>query len=176
MFLFHFCFVFVTFLPGDVNQGFWNFANSHSHWPPTPQKISHSLTLNLAIFGWMPSISFQIEHPFFSILGNITDIVIYFRSEIKKIFTLSSPFSKIQLYPFWFWNSHISGDYSADNEERFECLQLGCDLLQVCDCARCSCCSECNRSCTCEFAASEPDAVMEKILGVGDAKYRYFGF
>ena len=66
------------------------------------------------------------------------------RSAINNIFTLQSTYSKI-------WQSSIQkannncniGDYS-DHEERFECLQLGCDLDQNCDCAWYQCCTECN--------------------------------
>ena len=98
------------------------------------------------------------------------------RSAINNIFTLQSTYSKI-------WQSSIQkannncniGDYSA-HEERFECLQLGCDLDQNCDCAWCQCCSECSKKCTCDFAVTEPNQVMAKILGLGDDKYRYLQF
>jgi len=77
------------------------------------------------------------------------------RSGTNKLFTLTNP----------------DRDYS-DFAERFECLQLGCDLDELCDCAACKCCSECNSKCSCEFAVSDPNKVMERILGLGDDNYR----
>ena len=65
------------------------------------------------------------------------------------------------------------GDYS-EQTQRFECLQLGCDLDEFCDCTTCMCCSVCCSECSCKFAASDPNVVMEKILGLGDDKYRYY--
>ena len=48
------------------------------------------------------------------------------------------------------------------------CERATCELVRVCQCSKCCCCSYCNSQCCCPFSVSSPNEVMEKILGFGD--------
>ena len=53
------------------------------------------------------------------------------------------------------------------------CERATCELVRVCQCSKCCCCSYCNSQCCCPFSVSSSNEVMEKILGLGDNSYRY---
>ena len=62
-------------------------------------------------------------------------------------------------------------DYSVCTEERFECLQIGCDLGDNCDCEACTCCSNCTNECSCQFSLKNDDEVLKNLLQLGDESY-----
>ena len=61
-------------------------------------------------------------------------------------------------------------DYT-NRSERFECMQIGCDVLEMCDCEACTCCSTCTNLCPCVTACKDPDSVLKGLLELGDANY-----
>ena len=61
-------------------------------------------------------------------------------------------------------------DYSS-RSERYECVQIGCDLLDMCDCEACTCCSTCTKLCPCVAACKDPDLVLKGLLKLGDVNY-----
>ena len=64
-------------------------------------------------------------------------------------------------------------NYSRDvGAERFECLQIGCNSVDKCDCDSCSCCSTCSNMCSCIYAIKNQDLVLKEILKVGDVTYQ----
>ena len=63
-------------------------------------------------------------------------------------------------------------DYSEHNSP-VSCEDAGCEDIKICQCSLCCCCSNCSNLCCCQFSVSSPNAVMEKILRLGDDSYRY---
>ena len=62
-------------------------------------------------------------------------------------------------------------DYSVVTEERFECLEIGCDLGDNCNCESCACCSNCANECSCQFSVKDDDEVLKNLLQLGDEYY-----
>ena len=63
-------------------------------------------------------------------------------------------------------------DYS-ESKTHLSCEDAGCEVSKICRCSLCCCCSNCNILCCCQFSVSSSNAVMEKILKLGDSNYRY---
>ena len=68
---------------------------------------------------------------------------------------------------------HIfSVDYSADANPQ-DCQDAGCELLDVCGCTLCKCCTVCTEQCICSKSSKDPNSIMESILDLGDDTYRF---
>ena len=63
-------------------------------------------------------------------------------------------------------------DYT-NRSERFECMQIGCDVLEMCDCEACTCCSTCTNLCPCVAACRDPDLFLKGPLKLGDSHYSH---
>ena len=69
------------------------------------------------------------------------------------------------------WSFLIIVSYDVDLEKS-SCTEE-CNLLGVCLCHLCRCCSICTSQCQCTNSKQDKDIKMKEILGLGDHSYRW---
>ena len=62
-------------------------------------------------------------------------------------------------------------DYSSKKED-ITCEELDCEVILICRCSKCFCCSICTARCGCPAATTDHNKKMAQVLGFGDLAYR----